>query len=163
MDKIIYHMEMREKFVKERDFEKAFIHAQKALSLAIDTYGPYHLLTAAAFNDLGSILLTVGQYEDAEQYLLASIDSLEICGGQDSPELAVVKKNLGKVYFQTGQFKESKTYFEEARRIQLKVNGDHDIPDFAEGLEAMADFEDLQGKHESARRHREIARQYREA
>lgn len=111
---------------------RAFMVIAKNLELigdykgALDNYKrlldelPEGTNTAAIFNDIGLLLCTLGQHQQALEYLYRAL-TLHIENRNDDG-IAQTEHNLGEVYHHKGEFHQSIAHFNKARLIHLKKN-----------------------------------------
>ncbi|MDW6016922.1 tetratricopeptide repeat-containing diguanylate cyclase [Vibrio plantisponsor] len=76
--------------------------------------------TAAIFNDIGLLLCTLGQHQQALEYLYRAL-TLHIENRNDDG-IAQTEHNLGEAYHHKDEFHQSIAHFNKARLIHLKKN-----------------------------------------
>ena len=71
---------------------------REAVALRADSLPANHFLVATTNIALGGFLTDMGRYEEAEQLLLKSFESLKLSQAPESPRLAQVRANLVRLY-----------------------------------------------------------------
>jgi CHAT domain-containing protein/Tfp pilus assembly protein PilF len=97
--------------------EETFALARRAVSIREAALGPDHLDTATSLNNLGSVYLMAGRYDQATlAYGRAYGIRLEALG-RDHHDVAVVLNNIAQVEYVLGDFAAAREKTEEAIRI----------------------------------------------
>ena len=93
--------------------------------LAIDekTYGPGHPTVATRVNNLGLVLLDVGNLEGARDHFERALAILEKAYGPDHSEVATSVNNLGNVLHDLGDLEGAREHYERALAMGEKTFG----------------------------------------
>lgn len=94
--------------VAQKQYAAAKQTAEKALKLALDTYGEEHLVTATIFNTLGQAELELGRIGEARLHLEKALRILEKTVGKEAPEMIQTQACLaalesGPITYSKGQ------------------------------------------------------------
>jgi len=96
---------------------EAEVEARKALDSALGFGGRDSILTAAAVNTLGNVVLTQGRTDEAEKLVKSSLDILERCGvSKEAQIFSDALITLGDVLTIKRDFKEAVNRFEMAAK-----------------------------------------------
>ena len=112
------------------DLSDAILFHRKSLSFNEKKFGLKHIDTAVSYNNIGSTYLAQGDYKNALEYLLKTLD---ICGKvlcPDHLETATFHNNIGIIYTHQGEYGKALEYLFKALDIRGKVLG-MDHPDTA--------------------------------
>ena len=113
-------------FCTRAQFAEAKRSYQRALQIGEATYGPDHPNIAAAVNNLGSVLLDLGDLAAARQAFERALKIDAAVYGPDHPAVARDLNNLGRVLHDLGDLAGARQAFERALKIDEAVYGpDH--------------------------------------
>ena len=100
----------------KNDFAKAEIYFTRAVHFA-EAFGPESARLGSTLNALGHIYNWRGRNRDAERVYLRAIHILDKVYGARSLDVANVSVNLGRAYFDDGQYAKSEPFFRYALSI----------------------------------------------
>jgi len=105
-------------YMNEREkYQQAQVCYQRALEIREHRLGPDHPLTASTLNNLGTLFNDLGQYEEAEQYLLQSLAIDEKAFGPNHPEISTDLTNLAKAHKGQKKYDLAESYAQRALSI----------------------------------------------
>ena len=131
------------------DYQNALSDAQRAYAIANNNFGLNDVNTADTLLKLGIINQTLGNLNEAEDYLLGSLVILEDQLSPDHSDVAVVMTNLGNVYFELQRPEESEKYHLQALQIRKNAFGEND-PTVAQSVYNLAVLYENEQKYEQA-------------
>ncbi len=131
------------------EYQQALSDAQRAYNIANKNFGLNDVNTADTLLKLGIINQTMGNLNEAEDYLLGSLVVLEDQLSPDHSDVAVVMTNLGNVYFELQRPEESEKYHKQALQIRKNAFGEND-PTVAQSTYNLAVLYENQQKYEQA-------------
>jgi len=105
----------------------ATLEAQRLPLVRAQHPGP-HMETAGALNDTGTSQLMAGDFPGAERNYREAIAMATALLGEDSPEVATYRENLGNVFFRTGRLEETARLLEEVLATRRRMLGDDSEP-----------------------------------
>ncbi|MEM9453473.1 MAG: serine/threonine-protein kinase [Myxococcota bacterium] len=120
----------------------------EALPLAQGSGEPTEV--AESLSILGSVCLSQGEHEKAQEYYQRALELREKALGPEHPLVAATLDNLGGVYGGRGEYEEAKAYYERAIELWERTLG-ADHPLVASTLNNLGVVYDLQGKYEKAK------------
>lgn len=82
-------------------------------------------ITAALRDTLGQVYMALGQYPQAENFLVSSVQSHRELLGGDHPELAAALSHLGALRYKQGRFDEAKDLLRESLAIRESYFGEN--------------------------------------
>lgn len=135
---------------------------QRSLRIAEGAHGPHHLIVAPAVNNLGSVLLALGDFEGAQKCLKRTVAIVKGAFGSNHPEVAIALSNLGNVLLERGDPSSAREYIEQALRIDEAALGPFH-PNVAIRLNNLGGVLNALGKLDEARQCFERARRVFEA
>lgn len=131
------------------DYQSALSDAQRAYTIANKNFGLNDVNTADTLLKLGIINQTLGNLNEAEDYLLGSLVILEEKLSPDHPDVAVVMTNIGNTYFELQRPEDSEKYHLQALQIRKHAFGEND-PATAQSIYNLAVLYENQSKYERA-------------
>jgi tetratricopeptide (TPR) repeat protein len=131
-----------------QDCEQTF---KKALSIALETFGPKHLNTAIVLNKLGMSYKYLSRYKDAQKSYRQSLDIAKRLLRSNDPFIASLYHNLGGLEHSQGHFALAEFYARESVRRRKKI-ADRNHPDLAEDMAALAAILRERGKYGQAKK-----------
>jgi tetratricopeptide (TPR) repeat protein len=101
--------------------------ARQLLENSLEIYtqlpGPAHSDRAQTLNNLGAVLLKLGEVEQAKSFFEQAKDIWQKELGKDHPHSAIAITNLGSIYWKQGNIDLAKENFKEAVELYEKSNG----------------------------------------
>ncbi|MEM9081072.1 MAG: CHAT domain-containing tetratricopeptide repeat protein [Verrucomicrobiota bacterium] len=111
-DRAIIHAEIADLFLEQQHPEKALTELEKARQL-LSIENPAHLLTLAELsNNAASVLLDLGEPQQARTLLLDLLPFFEKRSGTNSPLLPILQTSLAESLHQLEQFDEADRLFD---------------------------------------------------
>ena len=110
-------------FQRWADYQRAVTLMQRGLQLAEKHYGDDALEVAIRANNLGFVLMALGQFLEAKALYERALFIGEKTYGKNHSKVALRANNLGMVYRELGQFQEAKALFERALLIDERTYG----------------------------------------
>jgi Flp pilus assembly protein TadD len=86
------------RLTRENDLAAALAQGQELFRQSRAGYGKKHVNTVTALNNLGIIHTLRHDFEEAESFLLEALQISERVCGKISGEVAIVNKNLARLY-----------------------------------------------------------------
>lgn len=111
---------------------QAMSHSQLVLQVANEAYGDEHVEMGFAFNSMGTVYYSTGDYGTAAQYFLQSANIFKNNYGENHRRLAAALNNAGLCYFSLEDFGKAAEYLEQAQQIKINTLG-RDHPETAIG------------------------------
>ncbi|MCK6586030.1 MAG: serine/threonine-protein kinase [Polyangiaceae bacterium] len=142
-------------------YGEAVQYAERALEGFQKTVGPSHIEVAATWSRLGSALIPLERFDDAEKAYARTLAIREEILGPEHPAVALALNNLGRLRFTQGRYRESLSYVERALAIQEKALGP-DHPFLAASVNNLGNALLMLGETERARQAHERALAIRE-
>ena len=103
-----------------------FLNAKKYLTMSLKfhktTYGKEHARTAIAYNNLASILKSIGLYKESELLYKRAIEIDVKNNGANHVLVAIDKSNLGELLTDLNRFEDGEIYLKEALQIYDTLN-----------------------------------------
>lgn len=127
-------------------FQEALALAQKTLADAEKARGPVHRDVAAASNNLGHVLASLGRDSEAEPLYKRSLAIFEKVVGLDSPNVAPTLNNLAALYQRQDRFSDAEPLFRRALSISERSLGPSH-PDTGRSLNNLATLFEKLGRH----------------
>ena len=128
----------------------------RALKICKEIYRADHPHVAVCINNIGIVLLAIGDFEGAREHFERALGISEKTFAPDHPTIATRLNNLGAALYGLGDFEGARDHFERALRIREETLG-HNHPDVANTLGNLAavisELGDLRGaraRHEMA-------------
>ena len=141
---------------REAKFREALPKAAEAVRLNRQSLSAKHPETAAALNNLGVILLLLGDYAGARSCFEEALAIRKEVLGPKHPLTAASLANLGRPLQLMGRYAEARPYFEEALAIRKEVLGPQH-PATAGSLKTMGLFFRSMGRLAESRPYHEEA------
>ena len=104
---------------------------------------------ATTLSNLGLCCSNLGQYADAEEYLLKSLKIRRHLFGESHPEVAYSLRHLGRLYGKLADAESELKYITESYNIMLNFYGEENMHSLI-GLEYLADFHAAAGLTDQA-------------
>ncbi len=136
-------------YYEKGNYKNALLVAQRAYDIADKNFSPNNINTADALLKLGIIKQTLGNLNEAEDYLLKALFILKKQLNPDHPDLAVIMTNLGNVYFESKRPKLSEKYHQQALKIRTN-SFNADDPTIAQSTYNLAVLYESQYEYEQA-------------
>ena len=127
-------------------FQEALSLAQKTLADAEKARGPVHRDVAAASNNLGHVLASLGRDSEVEPLYKRSLAIFQKVGGLDSPNVAPTLNNLAALYQRQDRFSDAEPLFRRALSISERSLGPSH-PDTGRSLNNLATLFEKLGRH----------------
>jgi len=134
---------------EEGSFQDAVRLAQERVAASEKEFGPDHLQTAIWLNQLGSLQTHLGDYDQAEQAYLRSLDIKRRAKRPHPLAVAVSLLNLGDLYVIKGDYARAEPLLQQARELREKALG-ADHPDVAPCLASLGRLKMFTGDYRSA-------------
>lgn len=109
----------------------------EALVLYAEHLGANHPATLAALNDKGTLLSSLGRFDEAAESYREAATGFEAIEGPDGPRRLAALDNLGSVMETLGRHEEAERCIREALERRLRVLGS-DHPETVDSLSRMA-------------------------
>lgn len=123
---------------------------QKLFGIAdIKSNSTEHPFTANTYNNLASLYLAHGDYENAQKYYRQAMIIHEKVLGKEHPDIAITYNNLANVYKGQGNYENAMYYYLQALAIREKMLG-REHPDTARTYNNMATLYQDQGDFANA-------------
>ncbi len=106
-------------------------------------------LAASLCNELGSHLIHIGAYSEAQDYLQQALSIRQHVLGPEHPDVASSLNNLAMLYYNQGKYEQAEPLYQQALSIVQHVLGP-EHPDVAGSLNNLALLYYNQGKYEQA-------------
>jgi len=132
-------------------YAQAAVAAHTAYNLAESTWGPDDINTADSMLKLGIINETLGNLEQAKEYMLGSLVILETQLDPNHEDVAVVLTNLANVHFEEKQADKAELFHKRALEIRIKKFG-HNHPTVAQSIYNLAVLYDELAEYDEAER-----------
>lgn len=132
-------------------YAQAAVAAHTAYNLAENTWGPEDINTADSMLKLGIINETLGDLEQAKEYMLGSLVILETQLDPNHEDVAVVLTNLANVHFEEKQVEKAELFHKRALEIRKKKFGDNH-PTVAQSVYNLAVLYDELAEYDNAER-----------
>lgn len=104
-------------------FVEAYLAAKNMLLVAGKTFGRDHLLTAAAWNNLGQSCTQMGLYKEAETFLKKAFQLNLHAKEKSISSMATVLNNLGELYRLQKKYDQAEPIYRQAIKLELKPLG----------------------------------------
>lgn len=112
-------------YENKKDIKKALQYYETSLNMRISTYGGDHEKIAASYSNIASVYTFMGEYEQAINYYLKSVDIYKK-SKRNYLDVALIYNNLGATYYDMDDFEKALTFFEKALDImQIFLPDDH--------------------------------------
>jgi tetratricopeptide (TPR) repeat protein len=138
------------------DYAQSRLLYERALAIDEKVFGPEHPETAAALNNLASLLEAQGDLVGARPLSQRALEIAEKALGPEHPNTAIALNNLAGILRELGDLPEARNLLERALAIHEKVVGP-EHPSTAIGLNNLAGVLLLEGDLAKARLLRERA------
>ena len=115
-------IELRELFDDE-EYSDAVPVAERVVTLTQEEFGEISSESAVAVSNLAEVQRRAGQYEDAGQNFLASVEIFREAEGEFTESVITPLVGLGASYQALRQYPQAVTVFEEARTVNRRVFG----------------------------------------
>ena len=112
----------------EEDYPSLLALARERLVILRKLWGDRHPAVAQAVSDVALGEMYTGDLAAAERTYLEAIDMNVALLGEDHPETATLRENLGNVYFREGQLDKTAKNLEVVLAIRRKALGDDSEP-----------------------------------
>jgi hypothetical protein len=122
---------------------------QRALKPQGRAFGPDHLYSANALNNLAYLYQEQGRYADAEPLYTRALAIRERAFGPDHPDFAISLNNLASLYEVQGRYAEAEPLYTRALAIRERALGS-DHPGTAFSLSNLASVYQGQGRYADA-------------
>lgn len=110
----------------EGDLATARAHTEEALELRLRHLGPDHILVGEAHNNLGTVLLVLGEFQAALPHLEESLRIHEAVKGPNDPAVGILLSNLAGLLADMGDFPAARPLYERAILLKEQALGpDH--------------------------------------
>jgi len=106
-------------------------------------------LAVSLCNELGSHLMNVGAYSEAQFYLRQALTIRQKALGPEHPDVATSLNNLAELYHNQGKYQQAEPLFQQALTIRQKALGP-EHPHVATSLNDLAVLYQDQGKYQQA-------------
>ncbi len=115
---------------RPRDVGRA---ARKGLALLLPQVGQYHPDIAAAYYFLSQSRLELDRGQEAEIFLLRSIEIQRVVLGETHPQFLAAHGNLGRLYFTLREFDASEVAVRETVALRRRASGSSDPETWGSG------------------------------
>lgn len=133
----------------EGHYQDAVRLGQERVAESEKEFGPDHLQTAMWLNQLGLLYSLIGDYDQAEQAYLRSLNIKEKAKKPNNLAVAVTLLHLGDLYVTRGEFARAEPLLQRSRAIRERVLGP-EHPDVALTLAAQGRLKMFLGDYASA-------------
>lgn len=133
----------------EGHYQDAVRLGQERVAESEKEFGPDHIQTAMWLNQLGLLYSQIGDYDQAEQAYLRSLNIKEKAKKPNHLAVAVTLLHLGDLYVTKGEFARAEPLLQRARAIREKVLGP-DHPDVAQTLASLGRLKLFLGDYAAA-------------
>lgn len=106
--------------LKEDDVEASEEYFQKAISLAVDSFGENHYLTSEAYYSMGAFRLGQGENKEAIEYISDAIEIRKNILSYEHPDVVKYLISLAKAEKNKGDQTNAENSIKEAKRIGKK-------------------------------------------
>ena len=134
---------------EEGNFQDAVRLAQERVAESEKEFGPDHLQTAIWLNQLGLLYSHFGDYDQAEQVYLRSLDIKQKAKRPNNLAIAVSLLNLGDLYVIKGDYARAEPLLQRARELREKALGANH-PDVAACLASLGRLKMFTGDYGAA-------------
>jgi CHAT domain-containing protein/Flp pilus assembly protein TadD len=134
---------------EQGNFQDAVRLAQERVAQSEKEFGPDHLQTAIWLNQLGLLHSHLGDYDQAEQAYLRSLDIKEKAKRPSNLAIAVSLLNLGDLYVTKGDYARAEPLLQRARELREKASGVNH-PDVAPCLASLGRLKMFTGDYGAA-------------
>jgi CHAT domain-containing protein/Flp pilus assembly protein TadD len=134
---------------EEGSFQDAVRLAQERVAASEKEFGPDHLQTAIWLNRLGSLHTHLGDYDQAEQACLRSLDIKRKAKRPHPLAVAASLLNLGDLYVIKGDYARAEPLLQQARELREQALGANH-PDVAPCLASLGRLKMFTGDYRSA-------------
>ena len=107
-------------------YEEALEKADELIEFSKDEFGVNSAETGHAYNISGLINGKLGKIEEAEEDYKAGIKAFDKAGSKEKKNVAILKANLGDLYYQNFYDDEAKMYLKDAVSMLEEMNYDGD-------------------------------------
>ena len=121
----------------------------RLIALREELFGKEHPSTAAAYNMIGMVYDSQGDYATALEYYGKALDIRERVLGPFHPNTVASYGNIGNVYLEQGDYAKALEYYNKAMEMDERVLG-HDHPDTATSYNNIGVVYDDQGDYAKA-------------
>ncbi len=132
-----------------RKLPEALAHYRSALSIYTKLYGDTHPETARALTSLGSVLITMGEIDDAIEALERARVSFERSLGREHPFVAVVMGNLGTAQGEQKDYEGAIDTLTRALELRRRSDGP-EHPGVAKTLFNLGNIQYRAGRYDDA-------------
>jgi CHAT domain-containing protein/Flp pilus assembly protein TadD len=134
---------------EEGNFQDAVRLAQERVTESEKEFGPDHFQTAIWLNQLGQLHSHLGDYDQAEQAYLRSLDIKQKAKRPSNLAIAVSLLNLGDLYVIKGDYARAEPLLQRARELREKALGVNH-PDVAPCLASLGRLKMFTGDYGAA-------------
>ncbi len=121
------HTNLAGVYKRKGDMLAALKHDRKALALAEEIYPPEHPRRARKLSNLGSTLVGLGRYREAERVLHEALSIYEHIYKDDAhPRVAAAHNNLGRALEAAGRFSAAEPHLTRAWELAAQLFGKND-------------------------------------
>lgn len=106
--------------------DRAKVIYERSLAIAESVYGPDHTKVAVRLNNIGGILLQIGNLCEAKAHFERALAIDEKHFGPDHPKVATRLMNLGRALHELGELSSARERCEQALRIDERARGEND-------------------------------------
>ncbi|MBI4749669.1 MAG: tetratricopeptide repeat protein [Acidobacteria bacterium] len=104
-------------------YQNAQAVLQQAVTLAEQIFGPEHMDTAAAYNNLADVFASTDDFSKAESLYKRALAICEKIAGPEHLDTAITLNNLGQLYKSKGDFETALRYYQRSSSIIEKALG----------------------------------------